>query len=132
VSRTGLAAIGGALGAGVLMALAAGACLVAESAAVVRRLAAESAGQCGPCVNGLPAIAAVVTALAAGTAAAGDVERLRRWCGMVERRGACGHPDEVVRFVRSLLAAAPADVEAHVQGGCGRPFRALLPLGELA
>jgi NADH:ubiquinone oxidoreductase subunit F (NADH-binding) len=41
------------------------ACGVAETARVARYLAAESAGQCGPCVFGLDALASSVEAIAA-------------------------------------------------------------------
>jgi NADH:ubiquinone oxidoreductase subunit F (NADH-binding) len=128
VSRAGLERVGGVLGAGVVVLLPASACPVVESAPVVRRLAGESAGQCGPCVFGLPAIAEVFDALAAGSASRDDVAALQRWCSLVERRGACGHPDGVARFVRSLLGAFSDEVAAHLAGGCGRPCRGLLPL----
>ena len=48
---------GAALGARAIVALAATACGVAETARVARYLADESAGQCGPCVHGLDAVA---------------------------------------------------------------------------
>jgi len=43
-------------GAGLIAALPADACGIAETARLVRYLAAESAGQCGPCLFGLAAI----------------------------------------------------------------------------
>ena len=46
-----------ALGAGVVVALPRSACPVAEVTRVVDWMTAESAGQCGPCVHGLGAIA---------------------------------------------------------------------------
>ncbi|MGH3172370.1 MAG: NADH-ubiquinone oxidoreductase-F iron-sulfur binding region domain-containing protein, partial [Streptosporangiaceae bacterium] len=49
---------------GVLAALPSGRCGLAETARVARYLAAESAGQCGPCLNGLPRIAAALAELA--------------------------------------------------------------------
>ena len=58
--------------------------------------ALESAGQCGPCLNGLPRIAAALTEVgrAAATAAgAGPAEPLERPGG---GRGACHHPDGTV------------------------------------
>lgn len=55
LTRSGpaLRSAGASLGAGVLVALPADACGLAETAAVAQYLAAESAGQCGPCWNGL-------------------------------------------------------------------------------
>ena len=50
------------LGAGAIFALPESTCAVAECSRVVRYLASESAGQCGPCVHGLAAIADAVAA----------------------------------------------------------------------
>jgi len=121
--------LGGAVGAGVLAALPADRCGVAETARVTAYLAAESAGQCGPCLNGLPRIAAALAELA-GTRprhrALADVER---WAGLVSGRGACGHPDGSVRFLRSALRVFAAEFRRHERRQCsagtGRPF---LPL----
>ena len=55
---------GAAAGAGVLAALPSRYCGLAETARVVSYLAAESAGQCGPCLNGLPRIATALAELA--------------------------------------------------------------------
>ena len=116
---------GAALGAGVVVALPAGACPVAEVARVVAWMAGESAGQCGPCVHGLAAIAGEVSSIGAGTADADVLARLARWAGQVDGRGACGHPDGVVRFVRSALGVFAEEFEDHRRHGpcdaCDRP-----------
>jgi NADH:ubiquinone oxidoreductase subunit F (NADH-binding) len=67
----------------------------------VRYLAGQSAGQCGPCVFGLPAIAGQVERLAEGRGA--DSGLLHRWLGQVDGRGGCAHPGGAVRLVRSAL-----------------------------
>ena len=69
LSDAALRPAGAAAGAGVLAALPAGHCGLAETARVARYLALESAGQCGPCLNGLPRIATALGELA-GTGAA--------------------------------------------------------------
>jgi NADH:ubiquinone oxidoreductase subunit F (NADH-binding) len=108
---------GAGLGAGVLVALPASACPVAEVARVVRWMAAENAGQCGPCVHGLDAIAGGLGAIAAGGAGREAIARLERWSGQVQGRGACHHPDGVVRFVRSALRAFGEELEDHRRHG---------------
>jgi NADH:ubiquinone oxidoreductase subunit F (NADH-binding) len=120
---------GAAVGAGVLAALPADRCGVAETARVAGYLAAESAGQCGPCLNGLPRIAATLAELSGPWPrrdARGDVER---WAALVSRRGACSHPDGTVRFVRSALRVFEPEFRLHERGRCSavnrRPF---LPL----
>lgn len=50
MTHAALKAAGGALGAGMVIALPASSCLLAETARVARYLADESAGQCGPCM----------------------------------------------------------------------------------
>lgn len=129
LSRTSLRGSGASPGAGVILALPASACGIRETARVVGWLAGESAGQCGPCVRGLPAVSACLTQLASpATARRADVERLARWCGEIEGRGACRHPDGVVKLVRSCLGVFAAEVEAHRRGGCAGSSEWWLPL----
>ena len=66
VSRSSMAAHGADLGVGLVVALPADRCPVAETARLLGWLASESTGQCGPCINGLPAIAAGFLDLASG------------------------------------------------------------------
>jgi NADH:ubiquinone oxidoreductase subunit F (NADH-binding) len=117
LDNASLRARGGAVGAGVVFALPAGACPVAEVAGVVRWMARESAGQCGPCVHGLDAIAGALASIAAGRARPDVLDRLRRWAGQVQGRGACRHPDGVAVFVRSALATFADELEAHRRHG---------------
>lgn len=117
---------GAATGAGVLAVLPPDRCGLAESSRVVTYLALESAGQCGPCLNGLPRIAAAFERLAAPGPSRQVVDDVRRWAGLIERRGACHHPDGSVRFVRSALAVFADELAAHASGRCTatslRPF----------
>src|SRR5439155_1630279 len=64
LDNASLRRFGASAGAGVLAALPSDRCGLAEAARVTRYLAAESAGQCGPCLNGLPRIAAGLAELA--------------------------------------------------------------------
>ncbi len=63
-----LAPHGATLGPGVVVMLSEQACPVAETVRVMRWLAAQSARQCGPCVNGLEAIARSLEGMQSGTA----------------------------------------------------------------
>lgn len=110
--------VGAALGAGVLAALPAERCGLLESARVVRYLALESAGQCGPCLNGLPRMAAALTHVAEHRSGPSALDDLARWSQMVERRGACHHPDGTVRFLRSALNVFADEIALHGAGRC--------------
>ncbi len=92
------------------------ACGVAETARVLRFLAAQSARQCGPCMFGLPAIADDLGALAAGRGGQAALSRLRERLGVVRGRGACAHPDGAVALARSALDVFADDVAAHAAG----------------
>jgi NADH:ubiquinone oxidoreductase subunit F (NADH-binding) len=107
--------VGASPGAGVLVALPGGACGLNETARVLGYLAAQSAGQCGPCVFGLPAIAEDFAQLASGRPNGAVLERLDRRLGSLPGRGACRHPDGAVRLAASALAAFAADVRAHAR-----------------
>jgi NADH:ubiquinone oxidoreductase subunit F (NADH-binding) len=128
-SRAGLSAAGASPGAGVVIVLSEGACGLLETARIMAWYARQGAGQCGPCVFGLPALAAEMAALSHGRLPAGGLARLQRWGGQVEGRGACRHPDGSVRLSRSALRAFPLDVEAHLGG---RPCPASFGAGALA
>lgn len=106
------------LGAGVLAALPVGRCGLAETARVLRYLALQSAGQCGPCLNGLPRIATAFRTLATPGPQGTVRHDLARWSGLVEGRGACHHPDGTVRLVRSALTTFAAEADAHARGWC--------------
>jgi len=128
LAREDLRSVGCALGSGVLIALGVGSCGLTESARVIDYLARQSAGQCGPCVFGLRAIADGMAALADGTVPASETRRLRARAVEVRGRGACHHPDGAVRFVQSALSVFAEEVERHRLGRCeGRP--PYLPLG---
>ncbi len=111
-----LSRFGGGLGAGVIVALGASACPILELDRVVGWLSAQSARQCGPCSNGLPALAGLIGAMAGGRAPADAHERLQHWSRAVVGRGACSLPDGAVRFLRSgtdVFAQELADHAAH-------------------
>jgi NADH:ubiquinone oxidoreductase subunit F (NADH-binding) len=129
LAREDLRSVGCSLGSGVLIALGESACGLHESARVIAYLAEQSAGQCGPCVYGLRAIADAVAALAGGVAHPRERDRVLRWATDIRGRGACHHPDGAVRFVESALRVFEADVEGHRHGRCqARPVG--LPLGD--
>lgn len=114
------------VGAGVLLALDSRTCPLGELARVTNWLAAESAGQCGPCVFGLPALADSLAGLWSGRAEAWD--RAQRRVALLPGRGACAHPDGAARFVGSGLAFLADEIAAHRRSGCGRPVLGQLPL----
>lgn len=129
VSVPGMRLLGVPLGAGVVHVPDPGACPLAVTAAVVDYLAGQSAGRCGPCRNGLPALASAVGAVVHGH---GGAERVEQLAGLVAGRGACAHPDGTARLVRSVFAALPDEVAAHARGRCVVDRRGEGPARELA
>ena len=130
MTHAALKAAGGALGAGMVIALPVSSCLLAETARVVRYLADEGAGQCGPCVFGLPALADAIAELAYHGGRRRVLGQLATLLPLVERRGACRHPDGVTQLIRSALRAVAPDARRHDQAGpCRGVVREpLLPL----
>ena len=118
LAREDLRSVGCSLGSGVLIALGESGCGLHESARVIQYLAAQSAGQCGPCVYGLRAISDVFGALADGVAHEQERDRLLRWTAEVRGRGACHHPDGAARFVESALSVFGGEIEWHRRSRC--------------
>jgi NADH:ubiquinone oxidoreductase subunit F (NADH-binding) len=118
ISRAALRPYGASPGAGVVIALPAGACGLLESARIASYLAGENAGQCGPCVNGLPRLADTLARLAHGVRDPRLPAEVARLSTLVSGRGACHHPDGTARFIRSSLHAFAAEVDLHLAGSC--------------
>jgi NADH:ubiquinone oxidoreductase subunit F (NADH-binding) len=109
---------GTALGPGLIMPLPADGCGLAETARVLRYLAGQSAGQCGPCRFGLPAVANDFADLA-WQPRASHSNRLRERIGLLPGRGACKHPDGAARLAASALRTFADEVRRHrAHGPC--------------
>ena len=117
-SGAGLAPYGGSLGSGVLEVLDPGTCPLSTLVALVTRAAGESAGQCGPCMFGLPSLAADLAALVARPDPAA-LQRVHGRLGLLPDRGACHHPDGTARLAASGLRAYAAHLDQHAEGRCG-------------
>jgi NADH:ubiquinone oxidoreductase subunit F (NADH-binding) len=113
MTQAGLRAVGGALGAGIVIALPGSSCGLAETARVLRYLAGQGAGQCGPCLMGLPALAGAVADLAFQGGRGRAVEAITALLPLIEGRGACRHPDGATQLVRSAMRAFIADARWH-------------------
>ena len=129
LSNASLGAAGASTGCGIVAALPEHACGLVESARVLRYLAEETAGQCGPCVHGLAAIADTMDQVARGRATARMRTELERYAGLVDRRGACRMPDGAMRFLRSSLVVFADEINEHGRGRCDATSRdAVLPV----
>ncbi len=131
LSPAELAQRGASLGAGVIVPLGLDVCPVAETARVADYFAGESAGQCGPCVHGLAAIADALQHVARGTASPSAGRDLARWSSSLAGRGACQFPDGATRFVSSALRVFAAEFDDHLRHGpCDACHAApVLPVG---
>ncbi|HEY4895543.1 MAG TPA: NADH-ubiquinone oxidoreductase-F iron-sulfur binding region domain-containing protein [Solirubrobacteraceae bacterium] len=131
LSKEHLAPHGASLGAGVVLLLSEHACPVAETARVARWMSDQSAGQCGPCVHGLDALATTVAEVAGGAPGARASERIERLASLTSRRGACGHPDGAVNLILSSLETFAGEFADHARHGpcdaCSRAPELPLP-----
>lgn len=109
---------GAVIGASILWAVGEEVCPLDELDRVVHWMAGESAGQCGPCVFGLPALSEDVHSLASRAVDPERDARLQRHLTLVTGRGGCKHPDGVARLVGTGLSAFADEVAAHGAGRC--------------
>ena len=130
MTHAGLRAAGGAMGAGMIIALPATSCALAETARVVSYLAEETAAQCGPCMFGLPALADALIDLAYQGGGGQTIDQIATLIPLIERRGACRHPDGATQLTVSALTAFAPDARWHDRRGpCQGVRRApLLPV----
>ncbi len=123
-------AAGAALGPGVLAVLPDSACGLAETARVLGFLADNSARQCGPCRNGMPALADAMKLIAFGRPGRDVIGWIEQLSGLITSRGACHLPDGGAALARTALGVFAADLRAHLASGpCDRARRpAALPI----
>lgn len=113
LGHSAMQARGGTLGPGVVTVLSSAACGVTETARIARYLADHSAGQCGPCAFGLPAIADALEQIADCSGGPSTHRWVEHWSAQVAGRGACHHPDGAVRMVASALRVFAEDITRH-------------------
>jgi NADH:ubiquinone oxidoreductase subunit F (NADH-binding) len=117
MTHASLRAVGGAMGAGMVIALPVTSCALAETARVVTYLAEETAAQCGPCMFGLPALADALIDLAYQGGRDEAIRAIATLVPLIEKRGACRHPDGATQLVRSALTTFAADARWHDRHG---------------
>jgi len=129
LANEALRPLGASLGARTLILLPESACGVVETARVAAYMASQSAGQCGPCLFGLPVVARSLAAVArCEPGAAEALARLPVLDAQIARRGACAHPDGALAFVRSALVVFADELERHLAGTCtARGHEPVLP-----
>jgi NADH:ubiquinone oxidoreductase subunit F (NADH-binding) len=129
LSNAELARFGASLGARAIVVLPRDVCGIGETARIARFLAEQSAGQCGPCVHGLAAIADSLDQLVRRTRNTPDDGVLRRRLAQVANRGACRHPDGAVALVSSALRVFSDELERHLHGRrCTGHGRTVVPI----
>ncbi len=117
-----LAQVGAAVGPGVIELFDVDECPAQLVDRLLAWAAGESAGQCGPCMFGLPALAADWHAMTVG-ADPGARGRIESRVGLLPGRGACRFPDGVAGLVRSALRVFGPHLAAHatVRGSSACP-----------
>ena len=113
-----LAPYGGTVGPGVITVHDPDECIVRAVDRLLTYAAGESAGQCGPCMFGLPAIAADWHALATGADSLAADHRLESRLELLTGRGACRFPDGIARFTASARTVLAGHLAAHAAGRC--------------
>ena len=120
---------GGVIGAGILWALDEQHCGIRELASVSRWMAGESAGQCGPCRFGLPAVSDDLELLLTSKADQEALSELTHRLPLIQGRGGCKHPDGTARFISTGLHAFHEELAHHLHGRCtARTTERALPI----
>jgi NADH:ubiquinone oxidoreductase subunit F (NADH-binding) len=119
-----LSTLGARPGPGVVHVLDPDDCPVDAVTAWLDYAAGESAGQCGPCMFGLPAVADDWRSLASGTQADRAArDRLVQRARSVSGRGACRLPDGVSGLVLSAVRVLADHLDDHAARRCSMRSR---------
>ncbi len=116
-STPDLSRYGGAVGPGVVDVLDPQRCPLGVVTSFLTYAAGETAGQCGPCMFGVPSVAEAWRRLVETPTHQG-MREVRASAGLLPNRGACRFPDGVGRFAASALRVLEPHLAAHAAGGC--------------
>lgn len=115
-----LSSCGAGLGAGLIEVVDPARCPLDDVRQRLAYAAGESAGQCGPCMFGLPSLATAWQTMCEHPTPAA-IDQLRTRLGLLVGRGACHFPDGIARFVDSALRVHSGHLESHLaHGPCGQ------------
>jgi NADH:ubiquinone oxidoreductase subunit F (NADH-binding) len=118
-STRDLSRYGGSVGPGVVDVLDPTRCPLEDVTSFLLYAAGETAGQCGPCMFGVPSVAEAWRRLVE-TPSLRELEAVRAAAGLLPNRGACRFPDGVGRFAGSALRVLEPHLAAHASGTCPR------------
>ena len=100
LTRDALSELGGRWGAGAFVWIPEDMPAWDALAGIARELAEGTAGQCGPCWRGLPAVAGAIAGASDGR---NSREQIQGLMAQVDGRGICAHPSAAVAALRSAL-----------------------------
>jgi NADH:ubiquinone oxidoreductase subunit F (NADH-binding) len=112
-----LARYGGSLGPGIIEVLDPTRCPLEVVTAFLDHAAGETSGQCGPCMFGVPSLAASWRRLVQHPHQ-GTFRDARVAAGLLPDRGACRFPDGVARFAGTALTVLETHLAVHASGHC--------------
>jgi NADH:ubiquinone oxidoreductase subunit F (NADH-binding) len=116
-------------GCGIVGLLSAERCGVATTAEIMGYMARESAGQCGPCVFGLQAIADATERVARGVGREDDLAGIERWTSLVVGRAVRVVAGAAAQLMASALDVFGDDFAHHARTGRCSIERTLLRAG---
>jgi NADH:ubiquinone oxidoreductase subunit F (NADH-binding) len=118
-SNAGLAPFGLRTGAGIVHVIDTSTCPLATIREWLIYARGESAGQCGPCMFGVPAVIGDMIAMIDGRQPDRlGMMRFEMRVDQLRDRGACRFPDGIGAFVTSVLRTFPKLIEAHAGAVC--------------
>lgn len=109
---------GTGLGCGAIWVIGAAECPIAIAADLMAYFERNNARQCGPCIRGTGAMAAVLERLSSGRASDDDLDRLAGWSASLRGRGACAYLDGAANLAASVFREFSADVAEHRTAQC--------------
>lgn len=116
-SDASLAPLGAHMGPGVLIALDPRRCPLETVEQYLAYAAGESAGQCGPCMFGIPETLERWRRFVA-LPTRESLDALEEHVGLLSGRGACRFPDGIAGFVSSATALFADHATRHTATGC--------------